>query len=293
MQRFIQIAKWGWIALLAIGVIWYLSNNYSEVVNQVREVSLSRIISSLVLLIVGRLLIVLLAKDAVAAAGSQQSYQTMFRMVALSELGKYLPGGIWHFVGRAGYYRTAGLTVPQATRAIFSEHLWLAVSSALGGSILLVLYDGEQRVTLAIISLVVLWVTFITLTLRRTSLQPHPKLILRLLLLQIAVWLSLGASYAVLLPLSLDGLLSNGSGVWLTLGAFGVSWLVGFLTVLAPGGICTREAAITTLMLPLFPAHTTLILASVHRLLWIGVEILLGLVAITFRERWQILVAPK
>ena len=276
-QRIILFAKWAWILLIIVGVSWYFSRNFDDVRQEIQRLSIVRLLTSLLLLIVGRLLIVELARTAVLATGSTQSYREMFRMVTLSELGKYLPGGIWHFVGRAGYYRTIGMTVTQAAKAIFTEHLWLAVSSALGGSILLVLYADDTYSIIGVLALSVLWILFSIVTLRETALTPTIRVLSRLIVLQSMIWLSLGLSYAVLLPLSLD------DGIWLTIGAFAVSWLVGFVAVMAPGGIGVREVAITTLMLPLFPSQTTLILASVHRLLWVGVEILLGLIALLRR----------
>jgi hypothetical protein len=274
MQRLILIAKWAWITVLVVGAGWYISQNFSDVAAELGNISPLRILASLSLLFTGRLLIIQLARSAVSAVGQQQAYNRMLHKVALSELGKYLPGGIWHFVGRTGYYRADGLSITQATRAIFTEHLWLAVSSALGGSILLLNYRPNTFHVLGAITLLSLWVLFIILTLRRTTLTTKVTTILYLLLLQVAIWLSLGMSYVVLLPLrSLDELA-------LTVGAFAISWLFGFVVILAPGGIGIREAALTTLMLPLFAAQTTLILASVHRLLWVGVELLLGLIAL-------------
>jgi glycosyltransferase 2 family protein len=278
MQRLLQAAKWLWIILLTAGVVWYLTQNFADVFVELQKISVPRVLVSGLLLLTGRLLIILLVQESLAAVGHEKPYRDVFQIVALSELGKYLPGGIWHFVGRAAYYRQDGLTIKEATRAMFLEIIWLVVSSALGGCILLLRYKASPSSLLLIAGFIMLWLVVIAFTLRQSKAKLKPSRVFYLFLLQIGVWLSLGLSYWVLLPHPPN------ADITLTLSAFAISWLIGFLTILAPGGIGTREAAITALMLPLFAAQTTLILASIHRLLWIGVEILMGLVAIFIRR---------
>jgi glycosyltransferase 2 family protein len=278
MQRLLLAAKWLWIILLTAGVAWYLTQNFADVFVELQKISVPHVLASVLLLLTGRLLIVQLVQESLAVVGHERPYRAVFQIVALSELGKYLPGGIWHFVGRAAYYRQDGLTIKEATRAMFLEIIWLVVSSALGGCILLLRYNATLNNFVIIMAFITLWLVVITFTLRRSKAKLKSRRIFYLFLLQVGVWLSLGMSYWVLLPHP------SNVDLTLTLGAFAISWLVGFLTILAPGGIGTREAAITALMLPVFAAQTTLILASIHRLLWIGVEILMGLVAIFIRR---------
>jgi uncharacterized membrane protein YbhN (UPF0104 family) len=155
------------------------------------------------------------------------------------------------------------------------ENLWLILSASLTGSIFLIASSDVAWQIGAIILLVLVWWAILFLMHNR---KWRPAL--SGVLLQLAIWITLGLSYGVLLPLS-----TAPQSILLTLGAFAISWLVGFLTLFAPGGIGTREAAIVTLMLPLLPAESSLILASLHRLLWVLVEVLFGLTASFLRRQ--------
>ena len=96
------------------------------------------------------------------------------------------------------------------------------------------------------------------------------KRLLLLVLSLIAAWLLIGFSYAMMFPVI------DLRVVGLAIGGFTLSWSVGYLAVFAPGGIGVRE-----LMLSLFFSSTSYaalspVLATVHRLVWIGTEVLLG-----------------
>mgnify|MGYP007090168503 CR=1 FL=1 len=63
----------------------------------------------------------------------------------------------------------------------------------------------------------------------------------------------------------------------LAIGAFSVSWAIGYSTVFAPGGIGIREIVLTALLGNFFPVQQIVTYAAVHRLLWTGAEVVLGL----------------
>jgi uncharacterized membrane protein YbhN (UPF0104 family) len=284
MQRLLQVAKWLWMILIVAAVIWYLTQNFADVFAALQQISLPRLIGSSLLLLIGRLLMMQLVKESLVTIGYDKPFFNTFQMVSLTELGKYLPGGIWHFVGRATYYRQEGLSIKDTTRALFLENLWLVISSAFAGCILLLIDNLTSNIFFLIVPFLALWLTVIAITLRQTIHKQQLPRLLYLLLLHISIWLVLGLSYWVLLPEKASEF------IWLILGAFAISWLAGFVNVLSPGGLGTREAVITALMLPVFAAETTLILASIHRLLWIGFEILMFLIAIV-RSR-QVISTP-
>jgi hypothetical protein len=48
-------------------------------------------------------------------------------------LGKYLPGGIWHFAGKFGIYKVMGISTKATTQAIIYENIWLLSSATIVG----------------------------------------------------------------------------------------------------------------------------------------------------------------
>ena len=68
----------------------------------------------------------------------------------------------------------------------------------------------------------------------------------------------------------------------LIIGAFIISWLVGFVSLFAPSGLGIREAVLVSLLLPVLSANDSAIFALIHRILWIGVELIFTLIAWIF-----------
>jgi uncharacterized membrane protein YbhN (UPF0104 family) len=58
------------------------------------------------------------------------------------------------------------------------------------------------------------------------------------------------------------------------IGAFTLSWAVGFFSFVTPGGLGVREGALTLLLKPFFPLYAAAALALLSRIWWLGGEIL-------------------
>jgi hypothetical protein len=91
--------------------------------------------------------------------------------------------------------------------------------------------------------------------------------------LQSAVWILLGTSFAILLPINDLTLMP------LAMGGFGLSWVAGYVAIFAPGGVGIREATLTALMAAALPPESAIVYAAINRILWVIVESALGLIA--------------
>jgi uncharacterized membrane protein YbhN (UPF0104 family) len=273
----LRLLKWLWLVVVAGAVVRYLWAHWDEVGPQLRTIALPRLTLAVALLIASKLLLVVLSQRSVALAGHVVSYRRMFTINALSQLAKYLPGGIWHFVGRAGYYHADGLPLRAVTQAMIVENLWLVFSAFMTGvSSLLLYYAGGWRLAVALAGLIAAWWAVLWLIRLRFSGQRDWRASLGTLGFQMLIWALVGASLWALLP-SLDGWRSGG----LAIGAFCMSWVIGYLALFAPGGIGVREAAMTALLVPVLPAQDALLYAAIHRFLWVAAELILGIVAKT------------
>ncbi len=273
----IRLVKWLWLVLVAGAVARYLWTHWDEVGPQLRAIALPRLGLAVILLIASKLLLVILSQRSVALAGHTIAYRRMFTINALSQLAKYLPGGIWHFVGRAGYYHADGLPLRAVTQAMIVENLWLVFSAFMAGAIsLLIYYADGWRLAVALGGLIAVWWAVLWLIRLRFSGGRNWRGSLGTLGFQALIWALVGASLWALLP-SLDGLRAGG----LAIGAFCISWVIGYVAVFAPGGIGVREAAMTALLAPVLPAGDALLYAAIHRFLWVAAELALGIVAKT------------
>lgn len=275
--RLIRIAKWLWLVLVAGAVVRYLWAHWDEIGPQLRAISPARLALAAACLIASKLLLVIVSQRSVALAGHRIGYRRMFAINALSQLAKYLPGGIWHFVGRAGFYHADGLPLRAVTRAMIVENLWLVLSAFLAGLIGALAYTlPGARAGIAAAGLIAVWWALLWLIRLRFSGERSWRAGLGGLALQAAIWALVGASLWIILP----GL-SGWRSAALAIGAFCLSWVVGYVAVFAPGGIGVRETVMTALLVPLLAAPETLVYAGVHRFIWVAAELALGILART------------
>jgi uncharacterized membrane protein YbhN (UPF0104 family) len=68
----------------------------------------------------------------------------------------------------------------------------------------------------------------------------------------------------------------NGGYLAQVTGAFSLSWLAGYIAFFAPGGIGVREVLLAILLGAFFKGEEVAIYASIHRLMWVLAEVLLG-----------------
>jgi len=90
-----------------------------------------------------------------------------------------------------------------------------------------------------------------------------------LLLEMLVIWVSFGISFWLVFPI-------NAGFVTAIIGAFSISWFAGYVAFFAPGGIGIREYLLTVILVSYFSSSEVAIYATVHRLIWVIVEVILG-----------------
>lgn len=270
----IRLLKQLWMVLVLVGLVLFVSNNFNNIIEQLRQVAPSKIVLSLVLIAIGRTLMMLMAHDALASLGEDISRKVVFIIVSISDPAKYLPGGIWHFVGRAGYYQAEGIALKTGSQALLRENLWLVVSAGFSGTIFLILANVATNLWFLGGIILVIW--WIVLKLWSPSLSLVA--ITRQTLTQFVMWIALAFSFVLILP----NFSTNFDSNMLVIGAFIISWLIGFISLFAPSGLGIREAVLVALLLPVLSSNDSAVFALIHRILWIGVELLFTLIAWIF-----------
>lgn len=289
-DKIIQGFKWLWIAIIFVGATVYLQKHYQEIAVHFREIAVWRLVIAFVMLVAGKMTLADLSRWSAAGEGWTPPYTKMLTVSAVTQLGKYLPGGIWHFVGKFGIYRTNGMNNKQATKAMLVENFWLLGSAFMIGATAMAAFSrkilcqvlSQKTVTtfhenilqIAAILLPIIWIVGL-MVVEQFAVAVHTenrwKKLVCILIDQILTWVLFGLSLWVLFPetdLNLIGL---------TLGTFSVSWAAGYVTVFAPGGIGIREILLTTLLGVVFSTERIVAYAAVHRLLWTAAEVVLGL----------------
>ena len=221
-----------------------------------------------------------------------------------TNLGKYLPGNVWHFVGRIQFLRAADTSTGTAITGVILEPLLMAVAALaiamvslpanwLQGLILVgVLVAIHPRV----LNPVLKWLA--QAKIKQTEISPTaaeaetniPELKrypLWPLLGEIGFVVFRGMGFLLcFLALGSLGL----TDIWRILGAFSLAWLLGLVVPGAPSGLGVFEATVLTVLTPTFPAAIVLGAVALYRLNSTLAE-LLGAGVAVLDERWNLAIA--
>jgi glycosyltransferase 2 family protein len=184
-----------------------------------------------------------------------------------AQLGKYIPGSVWQYAGRAAVARNHGLPVRPVAVSLPIEFAASAVAAGAMGAFLLGWWGALVVGAAAIVLVVVerparLRAVAVPATVRATFLY-------------LPMWLVLGASFW-LCAYGLVGVPVEDLAFYM--GAFAIAWVAGLLAIYAPGGLGVREAVLVALLTGRIGAADALVVAAVHRLILVFVD--LGLAGI-------------
>ncbi len=285
-KKLLSFVKWFWLILVLAAAGYYFYHHQDEVVELIKQIDLWRIFLSLILLLIGKLFLVILVRFSVNSEAWYPSYLEILGVYGLSSLGKYLPGGIWHFVGRFGVYKMNGLSAKASTRSMIVENIWL-LSSALATGVLgvfltrfdlvadLIHIPDEKwlAITLTIVILAI-WITvlFVVHKIMRKYTSGEIQSVTVIALVGLLLWTFIGGSFFVMFQ---DFSFSSAP---LFIGGYAVSWAVGYIAVFAPGGLGIREAVLAFVFSNIASVELIAVYAAMNRIIWVIAEVLFGIV---------------
>ncbi|GAA5343130.1 MAG: lysylphosphatidylglycerol synthase transmembrane domain-containing protein [Anaerolineaceae bacterium] len=294
-KKIFSIFKWLWLVLVLAAAGYYFYRNWEQVINLISQISAWRIVLSLVLLIIGKMFLVLLVQYSVNSEDWHPKYIETLGIYGLSSLGKYIPGGIWQFVGRFGVYKVNGLSSKASTRAMILENIWLLGSAVAIGVIgvfltrfdliagLLNLPNNQWLAILFTILALGLWIVVLKIvhkTMRRHTAENIPSIFV-VAGVGLLLWTFIGGSFFVMFhdfPFSAAPLF---------IGGYAVSWAVGYIAVFAPGGLGVREAALAFVFSNIASVEMIAVYAAMNRIIWVIAEVLFGLVGMVQKQGMQ------
>jgi len=287
-SKLLVVIKWLWMGAVFAAVVYYIITNFPRVQEYFQTIHWLRFVISFLLLLSAKLLVIEGSRVSVQSEGISLSYWKFLSIFSLTALGKYLPGGMWHLLGRYGAYRSEKIDNNHSLRAMLAENIWIITSAFIAGVAALLLLNRDvllanninltaAQAFLITFGLVLAWVIGLLITQRyvQSSHTLQPLSILRVMAVYFPAWLLFSLSYGWLFP-TVDL-----STLKLAVGAFPMSWFIGSVSIFAPAGIGVRELALTVFYAATEYASLALILASVHRVLWVLAELTLGLVTIS------------
>lgn len=271
-------------------IFFFLLGNLHRVAGVVKLLPIEIIVYSLLSLTIGKLLLVAIMHQSLLHYKVSFLFSQSFSIYNITQLGKYIPGSIWQFVGKIGMYKSAGLDNQTVRDTILLETFWVVFSAFIFGLLLISFTQYQLLVTLTqkvplIILLAILGTTLFLLLL--PQLRRHRKKLYdycrRLLftplsfITSLLIWLVLGfAFWITLTPFSASEI-----GLVFIIGLYAFSYAVGFAVPFAPAGIGIRESVLVLGLTPILDINTAIILAALNRVFYIFIEIILAALSVT------------
>lgn len=288
-KNILKYVKWLWLVVVFVVVGFYFYNHFHQIEDQLKTVQPIKLFFSLIFILVAKFFVIELARQSVKHGNWLPKYYEFIPIVALSQLGKYIPGGIWHFAARISSYKENELSNKDTGKAMLVENIWLVTGATIFGLIALSIFPPTQvleKLHIALptlffqilpIVLMVFWAAGLILLNRIFPDKMQQFSILQLIYLifiQIAIWASLGISFYFICQIPVA------SSFPVVIGGYAISWIAGYLVIFAPGGIGIRELVLVALFSVYLPTDQVVTFSVIHRLIYTFAEILLGLLGL-------------
>jgi len=208
-------------------------------------------------------------------------FRPLARAFYLSQLGKYIPGGIWQPLGQIEMTRRMGIPLAAVTA---SFAVFAAIEVAAGGvvgAVATLVPDARAAVrwgaALGLAPLALLYRPVLTRLLalwprwsieRVNEVVPGAKPIVRSFLLGCANMIATSLAFAAIL----SQISPRGHSVVLAAACFSLAWTAGFVALPVPSGIGVREAVLLALLSGPAGAGSVIAASIVHRLMTLIAE---------------------
>lgn len=226
--------------------------------------------------------------------GGMASVRELARGFFTSQLGKYVPGGIWQAMGQVGLASRAGVRVSEASAAFLVQAVTQVAAGATVGASLVALGThlswGARLLSLLVLLLLpplhrawmVRAVRFFQRIMRRDpseDIVPSQDRILRSYGWSVLTVVASGSAFALL-----ASSVHASSPPIAAVPAFALAWTVGFLAVPFPSGLGIREAVLIGTLGSAFGTAPVIAASVVHRLVTMVGELVMN-VAVRVRSR--------
>lgn len=284
-------AKAAWV-VIAVAILVFLGRslvlNWSRLNLSLGRIRLSWLIASAVLFVAAYGMSALLYALSLAVFGATPGYAAAFEIVVLSQLAKYLPGGIWAAVGQMELSRRHGVRRSRAVLAIGIMSAAVVLSGLVFGVVAGVplLALGRERIVAVAVGVAVLAVCMhpavFTRIVRATFLAARrepPELDVSLadtakvLLVAFCYWPVAGLGFFLM-----SGAVTRVT--WASAVAFAaayaVSWTIGYVAIFAPGGLGVREGVMVLMLSNLIGLPAAILVSLAQRVWFTVMELVLA-----------------
>ncbi len=286
------------VAVLLIGVLVYVAWTQRVLLaNALSQITVWQLLLLLLVMLPLYPLSVLAWQQLLIGLGGRLTYKEALAVWMLSNVARLLPGTVWQWIGRIYLAGTHGVSSLQASVSVAYEIATLVVSALLVGLLTLPLWPVPIDLPLwlgllGLIPLALLWPTTLPWVvswygrLRQQPLTTIPTLPLANLVTAVAATVLhfLVNGLAIWLLVSIFTPQSAGAIVAFA-GMYALAWLLGYATIIAPGGLGVADASLAGLLAAGTTAAVGSAVALLYRALLFVSELLVTGIAIALHPK--------
>jgi hypothetical protein len=239
---------------------------------------------ALLYLLGAKVMISLMVHASWRAAGADLGLGQAVYTYNMSQLPKYIPGGIWPYVSRVGMARALSLEMPRIWRGLALETAML-----LGGAVVLAALAFDAGALLPALGVAVpgAWIAPAragALVLMGAGAAvaagrvPHRGALARAVVLTLWAWALIVLSFHAVVV----GLAGPSVALVPTAGLFAFAWTLGFVAFFSPAGIGVREVLLGIGLAGVGPPALVAAIVVGHRLVYFAADVLCAGVALAF-----------
>ncbi len=271
----------------------YICENWNKIENYKYETNWLYFNLSIVSLSLSLFVLPIALKSIVRLLNYNISLKKISFIIFYSQFAKYLPGGIWGYVGRVFLYKNEGMNTLDATKSVLLETLMVMLSGIFISLLSLPFFnsyylpnsiDNTYIISIGVILFISLSaflhpnilnvvIKIIPDKLKKTNLDFSYNYfsIFKPLFYLVIFWLGIGVSFWLLIKSFIH---IEYSLLPMFTGTFVISWIIGILVFFTPGGFGIREISIVVLLNFCLPPYVSAFIAVISRIWWIVGEII-------------------
>lgn len=273
------VTRWVFLAAALAGLLWAIVKNWSGLVTALSTLPAWVAVVSVILALVYVFFTLWSWRCILTDLGSRLDWNASTQLFGLSQIGKYIPGGVWNIVAAAQIGRDHRIP---ARRSVTAMTVAVLISLLTGAGIGVVTVLGTS-VSLGIpLWLIVLLLTALVVLLTPPVLNRLIHLAFRILrrpdddtrmtmkglalatLMSVISWIVAGAQIWVL-AIGF-GMKPDVPGMLLSVGSYALAWVAGFLVVFVPAGTGVRESILALFFTGVLESGAILAVVLVSRI---------------------------
>lgn len=251
------IIRWFFLTVALVGLLWVIVKNWGALTKAMMTLPWQIAVASFVLAVVYVFFTMWSWRVILADLGSTLNWNTSTQLFGISQVGKYIPGGVWNIVAAAEIGHDHDIPARRSVTAMTVAVL-ISLLSGAGIGVITVLSTSvsiQVPTWLIVLLLVILVVLLMPPVLNRLIgfgfkllKRPVPERQMTFkglglaTLLAVIAWIIAGVQ--IWLLACSFGMQPSASGVALSIGTYALAWVTGFLVVFVPAGTGVRESVL-------------------------------------------------